>query len=119
MERLNQNDLDVVRQANVRLRRFLDRSGAPVSGTNEEVEALLQVEEILQSVGVLLDSGVQKVDDLAVREELVRYRENLLLLRGELSVMQESATAFRAHLYSRQDHLQAVKAWCVASRDIR
>ena len=119
MERLNQNALDLLRQANARLMRFFDRSGAPVSGTSEEVEALLHLEETLQSVGVLLVGGVQHIDDLALREELALYRENLVSLRRELSVMQDSATALRARLYSRQDHLQAVKAWCVASRDTR
>ncbi|MGB8772279.1 MAG: hypothetical protein WCC92_21905 [Candidatus Korobacteraceae bacterium] len=121
MERMNQNaHLDLLRQANASLVRFLDRSfGTPSLGTDEELNALLGVEETLRSVGVLLDGRLQSTPDLAIREELARYRENLLSLHRELSLMHDSATACRARLYSRQDHLHAVKAWCVASRDTR
>jgi hypothetical protein len=121
MERMNQNaHLDLLRQANASLIRFLDRSfGAPALGTDEELEALLGVEETLRSVGVLLGGGLQSTRDLAIREELARYRENLVWLRSELSVMQDCAIACRARLYSRQDHLHAVRAWCIASRETR
>jgi hypothetical protein len=77
------------------------------------------LDRLRQTVRALLDGGVQNIDDLAIQEELASYRKNLECLRRELSVMQDSAIAFRAHLYSRQDHLQAVKAWCVAARNIR
>jgi hypothetical protein len=85
-------------------------------GHVEEVEALLRLEETLRSVGVLLDGGVQNSSDTEIREELARYRENLVSLRRELSVLQDAATACRARLHLRQQHLQAAKAWCIASQ---
>ncbi len=47
MERIDeQASLELLRRANERFRRFFARfSGAPVLGTHEEVEALLQVEQ--------------------------------------------------------------------------
>ena len=63
MGRLDTNErLELLRRANAQLRQFFERfSGAPVLGTDEEVEALLQVERSLQSVGALLgDGGLQR-----------------------------------------------------------
>ncbi|MGO9562471.1 MAG: hypothetical protein ACLPPV_07460 [Candidatus Korobacteraceae bacterium] len=56
MERIDdQASLELLRHANERFNLFFTRfSGAPVLGTDEEVESLLQVEQILQSVGSFL-----------------------------------------------------------------
>ncbi len=118
MERVKQNPhFDLLRQANASLVRFLDQPSAEVAlGTDEEVETLLQLEKTLRSVGVLLAGGVQDTSNANIREELARYRANLVSLRRELSLMQERAIACRAKLCSRRDHLQAAKAWCTASR---
>jgi hypothetical protein len=119
MERLNPNThLDTLRRANASLVHFLDRfSGAPASGTDRELEALLTLEETLQSVGVLLSKGLHNSNEPCIREEFMRYRDNLLVLRLDLSVMQDRAVACRARLYSQQNHLQMVKAWCNTSRE--
>jgi hypothetical protein len=110
--------LALLRRANAHFSRFFERFGAAqVMGTDEEVEAMLQVERTLQSVGVWLDGRLQKSEDLQVREELAHYRENLVHLRGLLASMQESAAGCQARLYSRQKHLHAAQAWCAASRD--
>ena len=118
MERIDDNrKLEQLRRANARLRQFLQRfAGAAVLGTEEEVTALQQMEETLKAVGALLDGGLQASAALAVREELARYRDNLLQLRKELGTMQQSAEGCRARLFARQKHLHAAKAWCVASR---
>ncbi|MGB8885621.1 MAG: hypothetical protein WCC87_02810 [Candidatus Korobacteraceae bacterium] len=109
--------LELVQRANAHLERFLARfADAAILGTDEEVEATLQLERALQSVAVLLDQGLQKCQDHEVRQELARYRQNLLQLRRELARMQESAMGSRARLYSRQKHLHAAQAWCAASR---
>ncbi|MGB7555801.1 MAG: hypothetical protein WBM04_15620 [Candidatus Korobacteraceae bacterium] len=109
--------IELLRQANASLLHFLGRStGVSEVDRIEEVEALLQLEEALRSVGVLLDGGVQNSSDRDIREELARYRGNLVSLRRELSVMQDAATACRARLHLRQQHMQAAKAWCIASR---
>jgi hypothetical protein len=112
--------LELLRRANAHFGRFFERfADAPVMGTDEEVEALLQVERTLHSIGVLLDGRLQTSADQQVREELSRYRENLVHLRSELSGMQQSAAGCKARLYSRQKHLHAAQAWCAASRATR
>ncbi len=118
MGRLNNNEsLELLRRANAQFRQFFERfSGAPVMGTDEEVEALLHVERTLQSVGALLDGQLEKSEEPETREELSHYRANLIRLRNELATMQQSATSCRAHLDSRQKHLHAAQAWCAASR---
>ncbi len=113
----NDESLDLLRRANGRLGRFFERfSGAPVMGSGEEVAALLQLERALQSVGALLDGRLQASADQAIRQELARYRENLLRLRNELARMQESAVGCRTRLDGRLKHLHAAQAWCAASR---
>jgi len=118
MERIDdQAALELLRRANDRFGRFFARfSGAPVLGTDEEVEALLQVERTLQSVGAFLDGRLQRSQAAEVRDELERYRQNLLRLRQELAVMQNAAMGSQARLLARQKHLHAAKAWCAASR---
>ena len=121
MERLNTNDdLETLQGANVSLVRFLDRfAAAPETGADYEAEALLALEETLQSVGVLLSSGLQNSNEPAIREEFRHYRDNLVALHRELSGMQNRALASRARLYFHQNHLQTVKAWCDTSRETR
>lgn len=118
MECIDDNaKLELLRRANARFGQFFQRfSGAPVLGTDEEVSALRQMEQTLKSVGALLDGRLQKSADGAVRHELTRYRENLIQLRAQLATMQQLAEGCRARLCSRQKHLQAAKAWCMASR---
>jgi hypothetical protein len=119
MERIDeQASLELLRRANDRFGHFFARfSGAPVLGTDEEVEALLQIERTLQSVGVFLDGRLQRNKAVQVCDELARYRVNLVRLRRELAHMQNAAIGCRAQLASRQKHLQAAKAWCTASRE--
>jgi hypothetical protein len=118
MERMKQNALDILRQANRSLSRFFDRFGVPLPGTADEVEALLQLEETLHAVGVLLlDGRLRDAGNSELQTEIARYRQSLVALRRQLSLMQDSAMACRARLYSREEHLHAVRAWCSASRD--
>ena len=118
MERIDEYDtLQLLRRANERFGRFFARfSGAPVLGTDEEVEALLQVENTLHSVRGYLDGRLQCSHTAAVRDELARYRANLIRLRQELAVMQNAAMGCRARLSQRNKHLHAAQAWCAASR---
>jgi len=118
MERMNRDTcLELLRRANAHLEHFFLRfSGAPVLGTNEEVDALLQVERTLHSVGALLKGGLQETKDRETQDELASYRANLLRLRRELAIMQDSAAGCRARLFARQKHLHAAQAWCAASR---
>jgi hypothetical protein len=118
MERMNTGGrLDLLGRANMCLENFFARfSGAPVLGTNEEVEALLRVERALHSVRALLDAGAIDTTQPETLDQLARYRANLLRLRHELAIMQESAAGCRARLFVRQKHLHAAQAWCAASR---
>jgi hypothetical protein len=112
-----QVSMELLRRANERFGRFFARfSGAPVLGTDEEVKALLQIEDTLHSVGVFLDGRLQRSQSPPVRDELARYRANLVRLRHELASMQSAALSCRERLASRQKNLQAAKAWCAASR---
>ena len=87
-----------------------------VLGTQQEVEALSQLERALHSVGNLLNQGVQESNDGKVREELSRYGTYLLRLRRELATMQDLAIDCRVRLSTRQKHLDAAQAWCDASQ---
>jgi len=120
MECMNDSaSLELLRRANSCFRRFFERfSGAPVSSGDEELRALLQLHEVLESVGALLDGRLQGTTNREVRQALGFYRENLLRLRRELAIMEGSAIACRVHLDSRREHLYAAKAWCAASRTI-
>ncbi len=115
MESIRSNTaLNVLDRANAGLEHFFARfSGAAVMGTSDEVESLLQVEQILRSVRAVLD---QARDNPDIQDELAKYRVNLLRLRKELAIMQDSATASRAKLFVRQKHLHAAQAWCDTSR---
>jgi hypothetical protein len=119
MERLNpNNDLETLQGANASLVRFLDRfAAAPVPGSDYEIEALVTLEETLQSVGVLLSSGLQNSNEPAIREEFRHYRDNLVAPHRELSGMQNRALASRACLYFHENHLQMIKAWRRTSRE--
>src|SRR5580698_30933 len=109
--------LELLRQANSRLTRFFDRfAGAPVLGTDEELQAMLEVERTLKSVAALLDGRLQSDPTVGVREELARYRVQLLRLRDELARMEQSAAGCRSRLSARHKHLHAAQAWCAASR---
>ena len=109
--------LELLRRANSCFSRFFERfSGAAVAGSEEESRALLQLHEVLESVGALLDGRLQSATNREVREALRCYRENLIQLRSELAIMEGSAIACRARLDFRRQHLYGAKAWCAAAR---
>jgi hypothetical protein len=120
MERINDvTGLELLLRANACFSRFFERfSGVSTAGSSEELRALLHLHEALQSVGALLDGRLQSTIDPDVREALGRYRENLVRLRSQLAIMQQSAVASRERLYCRQEHLRGAKAWCAVSRAI-
>jgi hypothetical protein len=112
--------LNLLRTANESFRRFFEHfAGVPVHGTDEEVEAMLQVERTLRAVGRFLNRDLKAAQTDEMREEIGRYRENLLRLHQELSTMQSSAHRSRARLFTREEHLQAAQAWCAATRSTR
>ena len=121
MERMNsRNECELLRGANQQLDRFLMRfAPAAVSGTKEEVEAILQLQRTLKSVGALLRHDVQHSQDGEVQSELAIYRANLIKLRRGLAALQDSAASCQARLLARQRHLNAAQAWCVASQTTR
>lgn len=120
MERIEKMpSLDLLRNANDRFRNFFARfGGLPVEGNQEELEAMLQIERTLRSVGALLETGIPASTSKngELNRELAEHRENLLRLREELRRMESSATASRARLFTRERHLQATRAWCAAAR---
>jgi hypothetical protein len=121
MERLEEiSGLGLIHDSNERLRNFFARfGGLPVEGKEEELKAMLQIERILRSVGALLESGIQAAKNSELHRELAEYRENLLRLREELRRMEGSATATRTRLFTREQHLQATRAWCATTRSTR
>jgi hypothetical protein len=121
MERVREEGgLGLLRAANQHFSEFfLQFAGTPVTGSDREVDALRRLERVLRSVGELLNRGLQKSCDSEVHDALLQYRENLLRLRRELGMMQDSAMACRGRLFVRQRHLDAAQAWCAAARDTR
>ncbi len=121
MERIAEtSSLDLIRAANERFRNFFARfAGLPVEGSEEELRAMLQIERSLKSVGALLTRGIQASPAGDLQRELGEYRQNLLRLREELKRMESSATASRGRLFTREQHLQATRAWCDAARSTR
>ena len=120
MERMNDSaSLELLQRANACFTGFFERfSGVSAAGPDEELRALLQLHEALESVGALLDGPLQKSSSQEVCQALYCYRQNLLRLRGQLAIMQQSAIACRQRLDCRQQHLRGAKAWCVASRAV-
>jgi len=120
MECVNDSaSLELLRRANACFGRFFEQfAGATTLGAEEELLALLQVQEMLESVGALLDGRLQYTSDRDVREALGCYRDNLIHLRRELAILQEVTIARRALLDSRRQHLDGAKAWCAVSRAI-
>jgi hypothetical protein len=118
MERLEEiSSLEHLRDANEDFRNFFARfGGLPVEGNEGELKAMLQIERTLLSVGALLESGLPSSKNNELQYELREYRENLLRLREELRRMEASATACRGRLFTREQHLQATRAWCAGAR---
>jgi hypothetical protein len=120
MERIDDSaSLELLRRANSCFGRFFEQFANPTAlGADEELRALLQVHEMLESVGALLDGGLQSASHRDVREALGCYRQNLIHLRRELAIMQQATIARRALLDSHRQHLYGIKAWCAVSRAI-
>ena len=119
MERIESASLELLHQANTCITRFFERiPGQLARGTDEELHALLQLHEVLESVGALLGGRLPGAVEEDLRLAVACYRENLTRLRWELAAMQESANARRVGLDARQEHLRSAKAWCVAARAI-
>lgn len=111
--------LPLLREANVKLGRFLENyAGEPVAGSDAEVRALAQLQQVLESVRPILDGPLGSHPDAELRQELASYRRNLERLHGELAAMKTSAESARQQLWFRQNHLQTVKAWCSSVRDL-
>ncbi len=107
--------MDILRKANQSLREFLARNAAASPGSDEDVRAMVRMEQTLRAVGVELDR-LQASDDVEVRVELGLYRDHLLRLRQQLGVLQKSATECQARLFVREKHLRAAQAWCASAR---
>ena len=120
MERINDSaSLDLLRRANSCFGRFFAQfSGAPAAGSDDELRALLQLHEMLEAVGAVLDGRLQATAGQDTREALGCYRENLIHLQRELAVMEESVISRRARLDSRREHPYGAKDWYVVSRTI-
>lgn len=107
--------LDALREANRSLRSFLAREARDVQGSDDDLNAMLEVERTLRMVGMQLDL-LRRSERADVRTELELYRDNLLRLRRHLGVMQVSATDCQARLFIRDKHLRAAQEWCAATR---
>jgi hypothetical protein len=120
MERINHSaSLELLQRANACFTDFFERfSGAPSAAPDEELRALLQLHEALESVGALLDGTLQRAISREIQAALDCYRRNLVHLHSQLADMQQSGMARRQRLDLRQEHLRGARAWCVASRAI-
>jgi hypothetical protein len=120
MARLEEvSSFDLVRRANEAFYVFFERfAGMPVEGTEDELRAMLEIEQTLNSMGAALEGGMRNTSN-ELHHELAEYRENLLRLRDELRRMENSATKTRGRLFTREQHLQATRAWCDAARSTR
>jgi hypothetical protein len=116
MARLEESaGVDLLRHANRSLREFLARNGEAVQGSDDDVQAMLEVERTLRAVGGELER-LQHTDCPDVRVELELYRDNLVRLRRQLAIMQSAATECHARLFVREKHLRAAHEWCAATR---
>jgi len=120
MERVNENaGLELLQRANVCLTGFFEQFfDTPSYGSDEELRALVQLHETLESVRAWLDGRLQNATNHDLREALRGYRENLIRLRRQLAIMQEDTLTARSHLDSEREHLASARAWCAASRAI-
>jgi hypothetical protein len=120
MERIDDTaGLELLQRANACFTDFFAHfSSAPSAAPDEELRALLQLHEALQSVGALLDGRLQRSLNRETSVALDGYRRNLIRLRRQLTLMEQSATSRRGRLDIRQQHLTGARAWCAASRAI-
>jgi hypothetical protein len=120
MECLNDGvKLEVLQHANDSFAPFFERfAGVTVAASEEELPALLQLQQALDSVSALLDGRLQGASSNEVRVALDCYRRNLMRLHSQLASMQQSALAYRKRLDYRQAHLHRARAWCTGSRAI-
>jgi hypothetical protein len=108
-----QPGLERLREANQYITEFFARfSGAPVQGSKEEVQEMLRLANTLRSVGALLDGRSRPKQGEIVRDELARYRANLLRLQAELGSLQPATAGARGRFQVRQRQPNASKAGC-------
>jgi len=121
MERLDEcNRVELLKDTNARLGQFFTRfEGRAVSGSDQEVEALRQLERLLQRAGALLHTDLKRAAGADLLSEVDHYRQNLLRLRAQLDAMQSSTLEARERLISRDKHLQSLRDWCAATRSTR
>ena len=110
--------LNVLRQANESLRRFLAENAGIAQGNEDEVQTMLQLERSLRAAGGQLDR-LQREDGEDVRVQLSLYRDNLLRLRRQLGILQKTALDRQSRLLVREKHLRAAQAWCASTRATR
>ena len=120
MERIDDSaSLKVLHRANTCFAGFFAHfSATSTAGPDVELRALLQLHEALQSVGTLLDGRLQRSLNREISVALDCYCQNLIRLRSQLVLMEQSAMNRRERLDLRQQHLSGARAWCVASRAI-
>jgi hypothetical protein len=104
-----------LRAANRKIDAYLARfSAAPVCGSDQERDALVELHAALESAGSVVRTA-RSPETQAGGDELVRYRNNLVRLHAVLRRMHGDALILKAAVLQRQRHLDLAKRWYCTS----
>ena len=117
MERIaDTSSLDLIREANEAS--IISLPVLPAcrwKAMKRNFEPCFEIERTLSSVGALLTRGITASPAGDLQRELGEYRRKPIAASRGIEKMESSATASRGRLFTREQHLQATRAWCDAT----
>ena len=114
--------LDTIRTANREFQEFIDQvsqNGAKVVETRGATRRLGKVDLRLKHVSKCLAAVSQSSAEAPeVAHQVLKYRENLKVMKGIMETLQFSLLAEKARLDNVRANMQAACAWAASMREI-
>jgi hypothetical protein len=119
---MNNELLDIIRIANREFQEFIDQvaqNGARVVESRGAVRRLGKVDLRLKQVSEYLATGARaSAEEPEAAYEVLKYRENLKILRNVIERLQFSLLAEKARLENVRANMQSACAWAASVREI-